>query len=185
MIRQLFWLTLIIICAAVLYGWIDMAEPDAPRSGPNQLVPDYIAYNVTQTSYDTNGQRISKVAASQMLFFNQLEQVQFERPAFTLFDQQTPRWQATSEQGVWFEGHRVILEQNVEVENLHSDELFRKIQSQQLEMALDSQILQTQQPVKILGQGFIIDGKGIRADLVSQKMQLFKHQGTVYQHAKN
>lgn len=185
MIRQLVWLIVIAASAAVLYGWLDMVDEPVKTQSSNQLVPDYIAYNLTQTSYDAKGQRISKVAATQMVFFDQLEQVQFEHPAFTLFEQQTPRWQASSEQGVWFEGNKVILEQNVEVENLHDDELFQKIKSQQLEMALDSQILQTQQPVKILGQGFVIDGKGIRANLATQQMQLFEHQGTVYQHAKN
>lgn len=185
MIRQLLWLGLIVLCSALLYSWLDIAEQPEARVSSNQLVPDYVAYNLTQTSFDATGQRISKVEARQMLFFDQLEQVQFDQPSFTLFEMQAPRWQAKSDQGVWFEGNKVILEQNVEVENLHQDEMFQKIQSQQLEMALDSQILQTTQPVKILGQGFVIDGEGIRADLISQQMQLFKHQGTVYQHAKN
>jgi lipopolysaccharide export system protein LptC len=60
--------------------------------------------------------------------------------------------------------------------------MFRQIQTEQLEMLLDSQLLQTDHPVLVLGQSFQIHGQGLQADLITQKLRLFKHQGTVYQH---
>lgn len=185
MIRHLLWLLVIVCCTAVIYGWLEQSEKPADKAQSHQLVPDYMAFDLTRTNYNLEGKVVSQVVAKQMSFYDQLEQVQFDQPTFTLFDANLPRWRIQSNEGVWFDDNRVILEDNVRVENLHPNEMFQRIDTQQLEMALDTQILQTKHPVKILGEGFIIDGQGIRADLIGQTMQLYNHQGTVYQHEKN
>jgi lipopolysaccharide export system protein LptC len=181
MIRQLLWLFLVLAGAVVLYSWIEYADESAARPVERELVPDFVAYDLTRRSFDKAGDLSGQVKAAQMAHFEQLGQVQFEQPAYTLYEDRLPRWQISSAQGVLYQDNKVILEQNVQVNNLHPDEMFRQIQTGQLEMLLDTKLLQTDHPVLVLGQSFQIHGQGMQADLVTQKLRLFKHQGTVYQ----
>jgi lipopolysaccharide export system protein LptC len=182
MIRQVFWLFLVLTGGAILYSWIETAYQ--PKQAPieRELVPDFVAYDLTRRSFDKDGNLTGQVKAAQMAHFEQLGQIQFDQPAYTLYENRLPRWQISSATGVFYQDNKVILEQNVQVNNLHQDEMFRQIQTEQLEMLLDTQLLQTDHPVLVLGQSFQIHGQGLQADLVTQKLRLYKHQGTVYQH---
>lgn len=182
MIRQLFWLFLVLTGGAVLYSWIEAADTPKHAAVERELVPDFVAYQLTRRSFDKDGNLSGQVHAAQMTHFEQLGQIQFEQPAYTLYEERQPRWQISSAQGVLYQDNKVILEQNVQVHNLHQGEMFRQIQTEQLEMLLETQLLQTDHPVLVLGQSFQIHGQGLQADLITQKLRLFKHQGTVYQH---
>lgn len=185
MMRQLLWFLLVLAAATLAYTYIDLAEQPAQPSGDTELVPDFVAYQLTRRNYDQQGHLNGEVAAAQMAHFEQLGQMQFEQPAYTLYENKLPRWQISSVQGVFYQDNKVILEQQVRVNNLFPDEMFRQVQTEQLEMSVDSQLLTTNRPVVIIGQNFQINGSGLQADLIKQKMQLFKHQGTVYQHENN
>ncbi len=180
MMKQLFWLFLVLTGSAVLYSWIETADDSKQKPVERELVPDFVAYDLTRRSFDNDGNLAGQVKAVQMAHFEQLGQIQFERPAYTLYEDRLPRWQISSAQGVLYQDNKVILEQNVQVDNLLPDEMFRSIQTEQLEMLLEPKLLQTDHPVLILGQSFQIHGKGLQADLVTQKLRLYKHQGTVY-----
>lgn len=182
MIRQLFWLLLVLSGGVILYSWIEAADTPKHAAVERELVPDFVAYQLTRRSFDKDGNLTGQVKAAQMAHFEQLGQIQFDQPAYTLYEERQPRWQISSAQGVFYQDNKVILEQNVQVDNLHQDEMMRQIQTDQLEMLLDTQLLQTDHPVLVLGQSFQIHGQGLQADLVTQKLRLFKHQGTVYQH---
>lgn len=182
MMRQLFWLFLVLTGGAILYSWIEAANKPQQAPVERELVPDFIAYQLTRHSFDKDGNLSGQVKAAQMAHFEQLGQIQFEQPAYTLFENRMKRWQISSAQGVFYQDNKVILEQNVQVTNLHEDEMFKQIQTEQLEMLLDTQLLQTDYPVLVLGQSFQIHGQGLQADLITQKLRLYKHQGTVYQH---
>lgn len=185
MMRQLLWFLLVLAGATLLYSYLELAEQPAAVQADTELVPDFVAYQLTRRSYNLQGELSGEVVAAQMAHFEQLGQVQFEQPAYTLFENKLPRWQISSAQGVFYQDNKVILEQQVRVNNLFPDEMFRQVQTEQLEMAVDSQLLTTNRPVVIIGQNFQINGSGLQADLIKQKMQLFKHQGTVYQHENN
>jgi lipopolysaccharide export system protein LptC len=180
--HQLLWLMLVLAGAVVLYSWLETTDDGPKPVIERELKPDFVAYQLTRRSFDQQGNLSGQVKASQMSHFEQLGQIQFEQPDYTLYDERLPRWQVSSRQGVFYQDNKVILEQNVVVNNLHADEMFRQIQTEQLSMSLDTQLLQTELPVRILGQSFQINGQGLQADLTTQKLRLFKHQGTVYQH---
>jgi len=185
MMRQLLWFLLILATSALLYSYLELADQPQTVQADTELVPDFVAYQLTRRSYNQQGELSGEVIAAQMAHFEQLGQVQFEQPAYTLFENKLPRWQISSAQGVFYQDNKVILEQQVRVNNLFPDEMFRQVQTEQLEMTVDSQLLTTNRPVVIIGQNFQINGSGLQADLIKQKMQLFKHQGTVYQHENN
>lgn len=180
--KQILWLFLVLVGAVVLYSWIEAADTPQAHAVERELVPDFMAYQLTRRSYDKDGNLSGQIKAAQMAHFEQLGQIQFDHPAYTLYEDRQARWQISSTQGVFYQDNKAILEQNVRVDNLHSDEMFRQIQTEQLELVVDTQLLQTDQPVLVLGQNFQIQGRGLQADLVAQKLRLYKHHGTVYQH---
>ena len=185
MMRQLFGFLLVLAAAAFLYTYIELAEQPAKPNADAELVPDFVAYQLTRRNYDQQGHLNGEVVAVQMAHFEQLGQMQFEQPAYTLYENGLPRWQISSVQGVFYQDNKVILEQQVRLNNLFPDEMFKQIQTEQLELAVDTQLLKTELPVVVIGQNFIINGSGLQADLIKQKLRLFKHQGTVYHHEKN
>lgn len=185
MMRQLFWFFLVIIIATVLYSYIELADQPIKSTENAELVPDFVAYQLTRRNYDQDGYLSGEVVAAQMVHFEQLGQIQFEQPAYTLYENRLPRWQISSRQGVFYQDNKVILEHQVRLDNLFQDEMLKQVQTEQLELAVETQLLKTDLPVVVLGQNFVIHGSGLQADLIKQKLQLFKHQGTVYQHENN
>ena len=99
-------------------------------------------------------------------------------------EEQQAKWQVSSDHGVMYPDDKVVLEQQVILDNLKSGELFNKLETSQLEYLFEQQLIQTKQQVVISGDGFAINGSGVEVDLVSQKLQLNQHKGTVYRHEK-
>ncbi|MBU1437880.1 MAG: LPS export ABC transporter periplasmic protein LptC [Gammaproteobacteria bacterium] len=182
--KQLFWFLLVITSSSILFSLL--IDDDKPQSMAveTELQPDFIAYQLIRTSFDASGSMSGMIRATQMSHFEQLGQIQLEEPAYTIFELQVPKWQVSSSNGVLYPDDKVVLEQNVVLENLKSGELFNKLESEQLEYVFDQQVISTKQQVLISGDGFAISGQGVQVNLVTQKLQLNKHKGTVYRHDK-
>lgn len=182
--QQIFWFLLVLTGSSLLYGWLDNEGKRSAVEAEQELVPDFIAYDLVRTSFDSAGGMSGLIRAKQMSHFEQLGQIQFEAPAYTIFEEQQPKWQVSSDHGVLYPDDKVVLEQQVILDNLKSGELFNKLETNQLEYLFEQQLLQTRQQVLISGDGFAIHGQGVEVDLVSQKLQLNQHKGTVYRHEK-
>ena len=180
--KQLFWFLLVVTGSSLLFSLL--VDDDKPQlmAVETELQPDFIAYQLIRTSFDESGNMSGMIRAIQMSHFEQLGQIQLEEPAFTIFEQQQPKWQVSSSNGVLYPDDKVVLEQNVLLENLKSGELFNKLESEQLEYGFEQQIISTNQQVVISGDGFAINGQGVKVNLVTQKLQLNQHKGTVYRH---
>ena len=182
--QQIFWFVLVLIGSSLLYAWLDNEGNSNAVVTEQELVPDFIAYDLVRTSFDTKGNMSGLIRARQMSHFEQLGQIQFEAPAYTIFEEQQAKWQVSSDHGVMYPDDKVVLEQQVILDNLKSGELFNKLETSQLEYLFEQQLIQTKQKVMISGDGFAINGQGVEVDLVSQKLQLNQHKGTVYRHEK-
>ena len=180
--KQLFWFLLVLIAGSLMYSLLVEDDSRQTQAVHTELQPDFIAYQLTRSNYDQQGNLSGMIKASQMSHFEQLGQVQLEDPAYTIYAEQQPKWQVSSRHGVLYPDDKVVLEQEVVLDNLKSDELFNKLETSQLEYLFDQQLLQTSQQVVIAGDGFSIRGQGVTVDLVSQKLQLNQHKGTVYRH---
>ncbi len=184
MIRQLFWLAVVICCCAVLYTWIEAEYEPKQQHVERELVPDYVAFQLVRSSFDKNGNLSGLVRAEQMAQYEQLGQIQFEQPAYSIFEADLPHWQISADTGVMYIDDKVLLEQNVVVDNLRSNELFQKMETPQLEYLLETQLLQTNAGVKISGDGFAIQGQGVTIELLSKMITLKQHNGTIYRNER-
>ncbi len=182
--RQLFWFALVVTGCSILFSLLVDDDKPQTMAVETELQPDFIAYQLIRTSFDASGSMSGMIRATQMSHFEQLGLIQLEDPAYTIFEQLAPKWQVSSSNGVLYPDDKVVLEQNVLLENLKSGELFNKLESARLEYVFDQQIISTKQQVLITGDGFAISGQGVRFNLITQKLQLNQHKGTVYRHDK-
>jgi lipopolysaccharide export system protein LptC len=179
--RKLLVVLVTILVSVATYLWFEPQDNMDTLSAAQELMPDYIAMNVSRTLYDEQGYPADSVTAAQLEHFEQLGFTQFDQPVYTLYNAtHQPSWQASSKHAIWFPQDRIILEQQVVIENLQANELIKRIETSTLEMLFPDNRLQNDQAVFIQGDGFYIEGKGLRADLTDKTLQLIQHNKTVY-----
>ncbi|MBZ9612214.1 LPS export ABC transporter periplasmic protein LptC [Rheinheimera maricola] len=179
--RKVLPMLVLILTSIAAYLWFEPDDSNSMLRTDQELMPDYVATDVTRTLFNAEGYRADSVAAAQLEHFEQLGFTQFDQPVYTLFNaEHKPSWQASSRSAIWFPQDRVILEQDVVIESLLQSELVRRIETSTLEMLFPDNRLQNNQPVYIQGDGFFIEGIGLRADLTEKTLQLIQHNKTVY-----
>ena len=179
--RKVLLILVLILASVATYLWFEPEDSSDTLQTDQELMPDYVAKNVTRTLYDAEGYLADTITAEQLEHFEQLGFTQFDQPIYTLFDDQhQPSWQASSRHAIWFPQDRIILEQDVVIESLLQNELIKRIETGALEMLFPDNRLQNNQAVYIQGDGFYIEGIGLRADLADRTLQLMQHNKTVY-----
>jgi lipopolysaccharide export system protein LptC len=163
------------------YLWFNPTQQTDQNYADRELLPDYIAEQVTRTLFDEQGYITDLITAERLEFFERLGFTQFEQPKYTLFDaEHMPAWQVTSQFGIWLPDDKIILEQDVSITNVNGNELVDRIDTDTLEMLLPAKTIHTSAPIKIIGKCFYINGIGMQADLTEQKLRIIKHLETVY-----
>jgi lipopolysaccharide export system protein LptC len=180
MIRQLFWLAIVIAGCAILYSWIEAENEPKQQQVEREIIPDYVAFELVRSSFNKDGNLTGLIRANQMAQYEQLGQIQFEQPAYSIYEAELPHWQISADSGVMYLDDKVLLEQNVVVDNLQANQLFQKLETPQLEYLLDTQRLQTNAGVEITGDGFAIQGQGVTIELLTRNITLKQHNGTIY-----
>lgn len=180
MIRQLFWLAIVIAGCAILYSWIEAENEPKQQQIEREIIPDYVAFELVRSSFNKDGNLTGLIRANQMAQYEQLGQIQFEQPAYSIYEAELPHWQISADSGVMYLDDKVLLEQNVVVDNLQTNQLFQKLETPQLEYLLDTQRLQTNAGVEITGDGFAIQGQGVTIELLTRNITLKQHNGTIY-----
>lgn len=179
--RKLLLPVVLLLASIAGYLWFNPQNDEAALQTDQELLPDYIALNITRRLYNTDGYQADVVSAQRLEHFEQLGFMQFEKPVYTLYNEQhQPDWQASSEYAVWFVQDKVILEQQVRIKSLSQEQLFDSLETESLEMLFPDNRLQNNLPVLISGKGFEIKGVGINADLINRSFKLLQHHETVY-----
>ena len=179
--RKILVLLVLILTGTAAYLWFEPADSTDALQTDQELMPDYIAQNITRRLFDSDGYLIDSVSAQRLEHFELLGFTQFEKPVYTLYNENhQPSWQASSQYAVWFPQDKVILEQQVRIDSLLPNDMIKHIETNTLEMLFPDNKLQNNQPVLIQGNGFFIKGTGIEADLSNRTFQLSQHEKTVY-----
>ncbi|WNO62177.1 LPS export ABC transporter periplasmic protein LptC [Rheinheimera sp. MMS21-TC3] len=180
--RKLLVLLVLALVLTASYLWFKPDNNTALVSADQKLQPDYIASEISRTLYNDQGYKTDSVTAVRLEHFDQLGFTHFEQPIYTLYNNQhQPSWTAHSQTATWYPEDRIILEHKVIIESLLQNELIERIETDTLEMLFPDNRLQNNQPVRVIGKGFIIEGVGIQADLTNKTLHLLQHNKTVYQ----
>lgn len=171
------------LLAAISYWWHSSSDDDTTITTERELIPDFIAEQLTRTVFNEDGQLSELMQADRMEHYEWLGFTQLEAPIFTLLDRaHNLTWQASSLSAVLYPNDKLILDGDVLLQNLATGDLIDRVQTSYLEMSLPSEQLSTDEEVTIFGSGFFIQGLGMQANLNEQTLFIPHHIRTEYKH---
>ncbi|MEE2023891.1 LPS export ABC transporter periplasmic protein LptC [Alkalimonas mucilaginosa] len=175
------YLLLGVVLFTLLYRWFSSSDDSRQILTERELIPDFIAEQLTRIVYDEQGQLSELVQAERMEHYDLLGFTQLDRPIFTLLDRaHNLSWQASSRTAVLYPDDKLILDGDVLLQNLVTEALIDRVQTSYLEMSLASEILSTEENVDIFGAGFTISGRGMQASIAEQTIHIEQHYRTDY-----
>jgi len=186
--NRLYSLTLVFfIIAGAVYGIIEWQNASAPQRQTidTNITPDFIAENLHSNVYKSKGSLAYVVDAQRMEHYADLNITNFEFPQYTLHPKNNaPTWKVTANEGILYNNSRVKLENRVRLLATDPNSLLQEVQGKYFELDLRSNIISSDQDIKIIGKGFTIDGKGLIVDLNTNQMTLTKHVKSIYEIVK-
>ncbi|NQY62179.1 MAG: LPS export ABC transporter periplasmic protein LptC [Alteromonadaceae bacterium] len=173
--------------SAIIYGIIEWSTADDSTKSiiDSQLTPDYIAESLKSDIYNKSGILSYVINAQRMEHYAKLEATHFEFPRFTLFpkDSEFP-WEITANEATLYGNNLVILKNRVRLLATDKNSLIQEIQGKHLELNLNTNIISSEQAIKIQGKDFAEQGSGLIVDLNTKKMTLTEHEHTIFKKTK-
>lgn len=186
--NRLYSLTLLFfLIAGGVYGIIEWRNSSAPQlqAIDKTLTPDFIAENLHSNVYKHQGSLAYVVDAHRMEHYPELSITNFEFPQYTLHPKNdAPTWKISANEGILYNNNRVKLAKHVRLLATDPDSLLQEVQGKYFELDLKTNIISSEQEIKIIGKGFTIDGKGLIVDLNTNQMTLTKHVKSIYEIVK-
>ncbi|GAA0787325.1 MULTISPECIES: LPS export ABC transporter periplasmic protein LptC [Pseudomonadati] len=172
--------------ALVLYWQVQIKRSEMALVVDTRIErPDFVADELHTTEFNKQGFVDSKMSAKHMEHFSTSNTTLFTEPVLLLYPQNgEAKWQITAE--------KATLEQNANQVSLHNDviidaidieEPLQSLETQQVTFNLDTMIGRSEEPVIIKGNGFLITGLGLFADLNAEEITLLSQvEGTYEPH---
>jgi lipopolysaccharide export system protein LptC len=186
--NRLYSLTLVFfIIAGGVYGIIEWRNASLPQfqTIDETITPDFIAENLHSNVYKAKGSLAYVVDAQRMEHYAALAITNFEFPQYTLHPKNNaPAWKVTANEGILYNNNRVKLEHQVRLKATDPTSLLQEVQGKYFELDLRTNIISSEQEIRIIGKGFTIDGKGLIVDLNTNQMTLTKHVKSIYEIVK-
>lgn len=176
-------IVILFVLALLMYlpTWMEEAPTEEKAEQIGTLRPAYRAKNLTTTLYNEQGKLNHRVFATNMEHYDQLGFVLFTRPEYTLYtDDASAPWLVTAREGTLYNNDTIQLDSDVEIVNQSRDDFVETIQTEFIEINLDSKKMTSDQPVIIRGLQYVINSNGFNADLQTQQYELIDHVQTVY-----
>lgn len=177
-------LATIIFFSAMGYMWQSLKDNRAPApvaQTPSSTKPDYVAINLTRTVYDSNGQRTQRLTADKMTFYKAEDKAEFQSPLLILQSSENKgRWRISSQSGILYNNQELLLEHNVDAVNLTLTDPIDQITGDYVRIDTQASTMHSEHPVNLYGDGVIITGSEMTADLNQEHIELKKHAKTTY-----
>jgi lipopolysaccharide export system protein LptC len=175
------------ILAGAVYGIIEWRNTAVPQRQTidKTLTPDFIAENLHSNVYKSKGSLAYVVDAQRMEHYPELNITNFEFPQYTLHPKNNaPAWKVSANEGILYNNNRVKLEHRVRLLASDPNSLLQEVRGKHFELDLRTNIISSEQEIRIIGKGFTIDGKGLIVDLNTNQMTLTKHVKSIYEIVK-
>ena len=167
-------------CASYYYAL--KAEADFLHADTNAESPDFIADNLTVTSFETDGSAKSKTFAKRAISYGDGRRYA-DMPRYATLNPQAPQTRARADKGTstdggqsfFFEGNVVITR---EADKEHAA---MRMTTPNAWVYPDENRMSTEAPVKVVQGRDTITGVGMRLDIVERTVQILKDVHTVSQ----
>jgi len=161
--------------------WLEDEAPTQTATTEEALLPNYEVTNLSSQLFDENGVLTHQVEAKKMEHYDQLGFVIFEEPTYTIYLESTSQpWKVTARQGTLYDDNRIQLESSVQITSLSEQEFIKTIETEYIEINLNSKTLISDQAVQISGIDYVINSIGFKANLETQFYELSNHVQTQY-----
>ena len=178
------WALVIFILSALAYGITEWQNSHRKTIDAidTELTPDFIAESLKSAIYNESGKLSHEIEADRMEHYSGLKFTRFELPNYTLYPKNSSSpWQVKAKEATLYKNNRVILKNNVLITAMAADSLITEIHCKTLELDLNTNIISSDQDIKVHGKNFIMIGSGLIIDLNTTQMTLTKHVQTIYQ----
>lgn len=177
-VRLTILLTFLIVSLVLWYpAWQD--SPNRSTEQEAELIPEFTAKFLHQEMYDLDGNLKQEVFSQKMEHYADLSLTQFEQPEFIIYQDHQPFWRLSAKFGAMQDG-LLTLDEQVTMLQLTDSLLVQSITTDYLEINLNSNLVVTDNPIKIEGTKLSILGQGLKADLNMGKLNLTHHVKTVF-----
>ncbi|AGH81893.1 hypothetical protein PCNPT3_09775 [Psychromonas sp. CNPT3] len=152
--------------------------------------PNYTAYNLSSTHFDTLGDISHKMFADKATTFSEKNNTVFINPRVIVYvrnkdNNQISTWQISSKDGLLEDENTLKLTHDVRVENLSLDQLIQNIATEELTLLLDKKEISSNLFITWDGPQMHQQGVGMWASLLSNEMIVKNNIKAVYFNEKN
>lgn len=172
--------------ALVLYWQVQVKRNQmALIKDPRIERPDFVADNFRTTEFNKLGFIDSKVSAEHMEHFTSTNTTSFTAPVLLLYPENgKAQWQITAKNATLNQhSNEVSLHNDVVIDAIDIEEPLQSLETQQVTFNLNTMIGRSEESVTIKGNGFIIQGLGLFADLNAEQITLLSQvEGTYEPH---
>lgn len=144
----------------------------------SDLVPEYTATLLHQEMFDKDGNIEQQVFSQKMEHYADLSLTHFKRPEFIIYQGNKPFWRLSAKIGNMQDG-LLLLEESVTMLQLSDNEFVNSITTEFLEINLNTNIVSTDNDIKIQGENVTVEGNGLTADLERGTLSLVNHVKTI------
>lgn len=166
-------LTLVLLAIALVAGWAIIRERAHLRAtGQAEARPDYILHDFEIITLQKDGTEGFTLQAPKLARTPGNHEMNIDQPTFLFPDKQGERWRSRSATG-WVngEGSEVRLRGNVTLDNPQGTKKMR-VQTEALDVFPDKNLVTSDQQVTITQPGARIQGRGLEAQLDTQRVTL-------------
>ena len=177
-------LTAIFISVMALM-WFSLNEQKPTQiqsNSDNRRTPDYVAIDLNRIVYDKTGRKTQALSAKKMTYFDAENLAEFESPLLILESaQNNSKWRISSTDGILYHNQRLLLKNDVDAVNMVANDHINRIIGENIRVNIADNLRLSDHAVSLYGDGLVITGSGLIADLNEQKIELIKHAQTIYQ----
>ena len=151
------------------------------KTGP--LKPDYLLYDVTQVSFNEDGQISGKLKAQQLKHFNDSHLTTFVMPKYTFYSQKSDSiWLLTASTGKLNNKSDILkLHQNVHIQSLVHAGLIKSLTTDNIDVHLNTDMLYSDDEVTIKGELFTTKGIGMIGNLTKELLEIKESVKGIYE----
>lgn len=175
-------IVLIFATAAVLF-WRPFGDETTTEEQPGytEIKPDFTAQGLIARVYSEDGELTHRIAAEEMTHYSLIGLTELSQPTYIVqMNNGGTTWQVRAEQGSFYADKSLVLERNIEMISLSTQEFIERIETSYLTIDTLGETVETDQPVLIIGHNFTVKGEGMRADMRAQTLEMTRHVETIY-----
>ena len=178
------WITLLLaLIAIILLGW-NLAGNDE-NQGPqetNNQEPTYTSANSSTVVYNPAGSLSYKLVSDKVTYFSTDEISWFDNPLMTTYDEnKIPAWSVRADKAKLTKDRMLYLYGHVEVNSLTKDAQLERIKTDNAQVNLVTQDVQSDDQVTLYGRGFKSTGMKMRGNLRTKTAELIEKVKTNYE----